>query len=517
MTRIIMLSIFSAFFTLFAKAQSDDVSQLPPLTELGTGTFKGHQGGLYPNGSNAMPPEFYNDAVEVASSIRPLDKNGNADANGEIGLVALGASTVAMFSKGLEKMLSKNNEINNELNFVNCGIGGQDMSDIMNPEANFWSAIDARVKAAGMTLDQVQVIWFQEDNLRTRETDLDARGKSLLNDFTYMVQFCKKHYPNLKLFYVSGRHTTDFMPSDAKDKHREPRAYINGWACKWLIEKQINGDKELNYKGENAVAPLILWGPYFWTQGDKPRSDGYTWTPSHVTPDGVHPTDAGVEKVSKDLVDFWQTDPVSKIWFLENPGEAVLITDLNYMHISINKTVVEDILFSDISDNFRIVILKDSTVVFRHEKETKKEQLEIQINEKGNYKFLITDENEKAFAGKFIVDEALKVSVDNSKPSKEVNDSLSANYIDPNAPAWIVNGANKLPKLKRVLGGHPFVKVVVINSAGKTVSEIEDVLNKHTDLNELLERGEYALKFYDNDGTEILLPEEFRSMVRIKY
>ena len=98
MTRIIMLSILSSFFTLFAKAQSADVSQLPPLTELGTGTFKGHQGGLYPNGSNTMPPEFYNDAVPIAASINPLDKHGNADVNDEIGLVALGASTVTLFS-----------------------------------------------------------------------------------------------------------------------------------------------------------------------------------------------------------------------------------------------------------------------------------------------------------------------------------------------------------------------------------------------------------------------------------
>lgn len=88
-------------------------------------------------------------------------------------------------------MLPKSNGINKELNFVNCGIGGQDMSDIMNPEANFWSVNDARVKAAGMTLDQVQIIWFQEDNLRTRDNDLDARGNSLVDDFTYMVQFCK--------------------------------------------------------------------------------------------------------------------------------------------------------------------------------------------------------------------------------------------------------------------------------------------------------------------------------------
>lgn len=516
MTRILIISLLTGFISMNLRAQSTDVNKLIPINELGTGTFLNHQGGLYPNGSNQMPPEFYNDAITMASSIEPLNKSGQADPSGKIGLIALGASTVAMFGNGLEEMLPRTPGIDKSIRFVNCGIGGQDLSKIMDPVASFWQVIDSRVEAAGMSLEQVQVLWIQEDNLKNKSGDLDERGKALVNDFTNIVQFCKKHYPNLKLFYVTGRHTTDFMPADGKDKHREPRAYVNGWASKWLIEKQIEGDKDLNYKGENAVAPLILWGPYFWTQGDKPRKDGYSWSPSLVSKDGIHPSDEGITRVSQDLIDFWKTDPVSRVWFMENPGAISQLQELDYMNIVINNTVINKILYDDISDNFRVMILKDSVVVYNKEPEHKVDNLKIEVKEPGNYKYVITDEKSRAFAAGFVVN--MELSIDNiQKNIDKVNDSISTNYIDPNAPAWVVNGVNKIAKLNRVLNGHSTVKVIVTDDSGTVLYTGEDVLNSHTDLNKHLERGEYIMKFYDADGTEIMLPEEFRSAVRIKY
>ncbi len=518
MKRVIMLSIFTALFSIFAKAQSSDVKTLPPIDELGSATFMGHQGGLYPNGSNEMPPAFYQDAIMMAKSIVPLDKNGNADDKGEIGLIALGASTVAMFGKALDKMIEEDNNRRSDINYVNCGIGGQDLSDIMNPSANFWSVIDTRVKEAGMTLDQVQVIWFEEDNLKNRDNDIDARGNALVSDFTQTIQFCKQHYPNLKLFYVSGRHTTAFMPADANDKHREPKAYVNGWACKWLIEKQINGDPALSYKGKNAVAPLILWGPYFWTQGEKPRKDGYSWTTDLVGGDGIHPTAEGEVRVAKDLMDFWTNDPVSQIWFLKNPGKVpTQIEPLQYVNLSINKAVVQQILYSDIADTFRMIILQDSTVVYKNDAMVKKDSILININTSGDYKFLITDTNEKAFAGKFSIDEILNITLEDTKINEKVKGKNAGATIDPDAPAWIVNGANKLPKLKRILTGNDIVRAVFTDAKGKNVAEISDVLHAHTDLNTLLGRGDYTLTFYDENGKVIPLPEEFKSAVRIKY
>lgn len=514
MKQKIMLGLFSTLTAFFAQAQSGNVQDLPPIDELGTGMFMGHQGGLYPNGSNHMPATFYADAVEMARSVQPLDKNGKPDPNGRIGLIALGASTVAMFSKGLEEQVPGAQGVNKEIVFVNCGIGGQDLSDIMDPAANFWSVIDSRVKEAGMSLDQVQVLWFQEDNLRNRDNDFDLRVNKLTDEFTYMVRFCKERYPNLKLFYVSGRHTTEFMPADAKDKHREPKAYLNGWVCKKLIENQINGDPQLAYKGQNAVAPLILWGPYFWTQGAKPRSDGYAVSPDLFSNDGVHPNEKGIDRIAGDLVRFWQTDPVSQLWFLENPsepgataGDALAVEP--YMHMVINSTEVQTIAYNGIDPEFNFMLLRDSVVIIKKQL-NREEQVRVEVKEPGTYKFLIADATH-AYAGKISVDSALQVTL-----IKEMADTKPGKTIDPNAPAWVVNGANKLPKLKRVLDPHTNVKCV-ISDGGKEVLVIEDVLNKHTDLNAALDRGEYTISFYDEQGKQIKLPEEFKSMVRIKY
>ncbi|MFI5172854.1 MAG: hypothetical protein ACHQFW_10710 [Chitinophagales bacterium] len=515
MTRIIILTLFTGFISMNLRAQSSEVDKLIPIDELGAEKFMNHEGGLYPNGSNEMPPAFYNDAVEMANSIQPLNKAGEPDPSGKIGLIGLGASTVAMFGKGLQEMVPETPGIDPAVRYINCGIGGQDLSKIMDPAANFWAQVDQRITSAGMSLNQVQVLWIEEDNLRNKSADIDQRGKDLLDDFIYIARFSKEHYPNLKLFYVCGRHTTAFMPAEAKDKHREPRAYINGWVCKWLIEKQIDGDKQLNYKGENAVAPLILWGPYFWTQGEKPRKDGYTWTPDLLVGDGIHPSQEGIKKVSKDLIDFWRTDPVSQLWFMETPGEVIQLGEPEYMNIMVNNSVINKISYGDISDDFRITILKDSTVVYNRESEHITGDYKIELNEAGNYKYVISDEQSRAFAADFVVNSDLSVASIEQNISK--NDTSAENYIDPNAPAWIVNGTNKMAKLKRVLAGHSVVKVVVTDSNGKVLFEETDVLNKHTDLNEQLDRGEYNLKFYDEDGSEILLPEEFRSAVRIKY
>lgn len=521
MKKLILLTMITSLLTGFMRAQVADVSDLPPLDELGKNEYKGHTGGLYPDGSNSMPPAFYNDAVDMAKSVQPLDENGKPSANGKIGLVSVGASTVTMFARGLETQLPKVKGLNKELVFVDCAIGGQDLSKIMIPSANFWTVVDQRLVDASVSREQVQVVFFQEDNLKNRSADLDGRGKGLVADFTYMAQFLKQHYPNLKIIYLTGRHTTAFMPVEGKDKHREPRAYINGWACKWVIENQINGDPELSFKGPDAKAPLLMWGPYFWTQGTKQRADGYTWGPELLSQDGIHPNDAGIERVAKDLIDFWKQDPVSQLWFYETPG-TVASSDLSYMNLMINKTMVDKILYSDLNEKIRVMVLKDTIVVYDKKNVSKKESYEITLKDAGDYKYLISDETTKAFAGKFTVKDDGSVEVE-QKSSAEIPDSATSSnvnpkdVVDPNAPAWMVNGNNKMPKLKRILGDQDYVKAVFTDLKGNTILEVEDILNKHSDLNEALERGEYKVTFYDKSGQVIEIPEEFSDSVRIKY
>ena len=63
------------------------------LNDLGTGTYQGSEGGLYPNGSNARPPSHDADGVTFAKGIVPLDSNGNYSPTGKYVMLAIGEST----------------------------------------------------------------------------------------------------------------------------------------------------------------------------------------------------------------------------------------------------------------------------------------------------------------------------------------------------------------------------------------------------------------------------------------
>ncbi len=52
------------------------------LTDLGSGTYRGFAGGLYPNSSATMPSVQAAEGMARAAKIRPLDANGIAKASG---------------------------------------------------------------------------------------------------------------------------------------------------------------------------------------------------------------------------------------------------------------------------------------------------------------------------------------------------------------------------------------------------------------------------------------------------
>jgi lysophospholipase L1-like esterase len=66
----------------------------------------------------------------------------------------------------------------------------------------------------------------------------------------------------------------------------------------------------------DARSPLLLWGPYLWADGVKPRKgDGLNWQRSDFVSDGTHPSDTGRQKVADQLLRFFKTDPFARTWF----------------------------------------------------------------------------------------------------------------------------------------------------------------------------------------------------------
>jgi lysophospholipase L1-like esterase len=86
-------------------------------------------------------------------------------------------------------------------------------------------------------------------------------------------------------------------------------------------QAQIKGDSTLNYDPERGTvkAPLVLWGPYLWADGLKPRKDDkLTWERQDLIPrDGTHPSRSGKEKVARLLLEFFKANPTSRQWFVK--------------------------------------------------------------------------------------------------------------------------------------------------------------------------------------------------------
>ena len=105
-----------------------------------------------------------------------------------------------------------------------------------------------------------------------------------------ILNLLHQEFPNLRIAYLSSRiyaglATTPLNP--------EPYAYESAFAVRWVIRDQISGKPELNCdpaRGE-VKSPLVLWGPYLWADGIKPRkADGLVWTKQDLSPrDGTHP------------------------------------------------------------------------------------------------------------------------------------------------------------------------------------------------------------------------------------
>jgi len=69
------------------------------LGGVGSGTYKGYQGGLYAGGSNVPSPEYLKTGMASAAEVRPLDRDGKLDDRGVIGLLTVGFSNTTMESQ----------------------------------------------------------------------------------------------------------------------------------------------------------------------------------------------------------------------------------------------------------------------------------------------------------------------------------------------------------------------------------------------------------------------------------
>lgn len=297
---------------------------LIPLTEMtAEDQYKGEDGGLYGGGQNEPPEAHQAAALKELAKIIPLDAQGNPAKDGKTVLFSIGMSNTSLEFNLFKETADADPAKNPHLVIVN---GAQHSRDAIawssqrgGERGNTWPELDDRLKQAGVTPQQVQVVWLKHDiasGNKNRGAELE-NARELQGHLITILNLAKARFPNLRVAYLTSRIYSGYSHT----RHPEPHPYETAFAVRWTIQDQINGKLELNYdpaRGE-VKAPLVLWGPYIWADGITPRkSDGLVWERQEFQEgDGVHPTQLGGRKVADLLLKFFKTDPLAKTWFVK--------------------------------------------------------------------------------------------------------------------------------------------------------------------------------------------------------
>ena len=291
---------------------------LLPLTDMAAGqTYKGQDGGLYGDSQNQPPPAHQQAALAAAAKIQPLDADGRPSPSGHIVLLTHGMSNTTQESQAFIAAVKQEPRINPALVIVDGAQGGIDSPQWVADRpgrggVNPWDRLDQRIKTAGATRQQVQVVWMKHAMARVAQYgEFPQHAERLKNDLAQISRMLKARFPNLQLAFVSSRTYAGYATTELNP---EPYAYESAFAIRWLIQDQIKGNEQLRYADNKA--PVLRWGPYLWADGERGRSTGdLTYTRADYREDGTHPSPSGQQKIAKVMLNFFLTDPATKDWF----------------------------------------------------------------------------------------------------------------------------------------------------------------------------------------------------------
>lgn len=311
-------------------------AQMIPLMDMSSATYKGFTGGLYPNGSNAVPAMHSAAGLAHANAIGPLDVNGDPSSSGKYVLLSIGMSNTTQEFCSANAALPCNpwtfmgqaatdTGVNKtSLAIVDGAAGGQAAPSWVSPTLPSYDRIrDTWLTPLGLSEKQVQAVWLKvaDANPTISLPSDQADASLLLMEMGNIVRALKVRYPNLQQVFLSSRIYAGYATTTLNP---EPYAYESGFAVKWLVQAQIDQmansgtvvDARAGDLSYNAGAPWVAWGPYLWANGTNPRSDGLTWVQSDFQSDGTHPSQSGQTKVGNMLLAFFKTSPYTRCWFV---------------------------------------------------------------------------------------------------------------------------------------------------------------------------------------------------------
>ncbi len=304
-----------------SRAAGKTSTGLVPLTDMFAGLrYQGQDGGLYGGGLNTPPKAHLEMALRAAQEVQPLDQNGKPSPSGRIVLLTHGMSNTTQESQQFMKVADADARRNSAVLIVDGAQGGVDSRKWIAGmgqagSAGPWERLQQRLKAAGASREQVQIVWMKHAMIRPAQYgEFPGHVHALGDDLIAIVRQLKQQFPNLKLAYLSNRTYAGYATTELNP---EPYAYESAFAVRGTIQEQMKGAPSLSVA--DGQAPVLLWGPYLWADGEKGRQTGdLKYLRDDFREDGTHPSASGQQKVAEQLMQFFTTDPTAKSWFSKN-------------------------------------------------------------------------------------------------------------------------------------------------------------------------------------------------------
>lgn len=258
--------------------------------------------GLFGQGADVMPDDHFQAGMAAGGRVQQLNRFGEPDPAGKIGLVAFGGMSNANQEWGEFIRVAKVAIGTKRVRFANLNRGGWDARRMVESGDEYWAWVSGQFAKPGsqLTAAQVQVAWLK--NSVAKQELLYPAGPQMLRGYLEQILARgKAFFPNLQQVFVSS---AIFSGYSTKPTRCEPFAYEEGFGVQSLILASL---------GQSD--PWVSWGPYLWADGVSPREDGLVWVCSDFEDDGVHPGPQAEAKVAAMLLDFFNSKLFTIGWF----------------------------------------------------------------------------------------------------------------------------------------------------------------------------------------------------------